>query len=182
MIYFVRHGRKVIADSEQYYNNELAIVDDPLSDNGMRDAERIANYFRDIDIKKIYCSQYVRARQTAEPTALEKNLPIITDGRVNEINNGELGNMSDEEVAKAFPQLWKDFCSHERDVCFPGGDSGESVRIRQDSFLGDIKDEKDDIMVVTHDGYIRLLMCNILGLPVYKRYKFKTTDGMCQHN
>ena len=177
MVYFIRHGRKVKADSKQYYNEQLRIVDDPLSEEGAKDAERIAVFFKDIDIKKIYVSQYKRAYQTAMPTAKDKNLPITIDERVNEINNGELGNMSDEEVAAAFPQLWKDFCSHECDVRFPGGDSGEDVKRRQDNFLDEIKDDKEDIMVVTHEGYIRLLMCNILGLPVYKRYKFKVDMG-----
>ena len=177
MVYFIRHGRKVKTDSKQYYNEQLHIVDDPLSDGGREDAERIAAFFKNIDIKKIYVSQYKRTYQTAQPAAKDKGLTITIEERVNEINNGELGNMSDEQVAAAFPQLWKDFCSHECDVRFPGGDSGEDVKRRQDSFLDEIKDEKEDIMVITHDGYIRLLMCNILGLPVYKRYKFKTQMG-----
>ena len=109
MVYFIRHGRKVKADSKQYYNEQLRIVDDPLSEGGREDAERIAVFFKDIDIKKIYVSQYKRAYQTAMPTAKDKNLPITIDERVNEINNGELGNMSDEEVAAAFSAAMERF-------------------------------------------------------------------------
>ncbi len=177
MVYFVRHGRKVKADSNQYYNKQLRIVDDPLSEEGAKDAERIAAFFKNIDIKKIYVSQYKRAYQTAQPVAKDKELPIIIDERVNEINNGKLRNMSDEQAAAASPEVWSAFMSHECDVRFPGGECGEDVKRRQDSFLNDIKDEKEDIMVITHEGYIRLLMCNILGLPVYKRYKFKVDMG-----
>ena len=177
MIYLVRHGRKVKSTGNQFYNETLSIMDDPLSDEGKKDAERLAEYFKNIDIKKIFVSQYVRTYQTAEPTALQKGLAIIVDGRVNEINTGELRNMTDEEAAAAYPQLWSDIMGRQRDFRFPGGDSGEDVKRRQDSFLDDIMHEKDDVMVVTHDGFIRLLMCNLLGLPVYKRYKLKTQMG-----
>lgn len=178
MIYFVRHGHKEKTSGyDDYYNNDLNIVDEPLSDLGRQDAEALAAYLKDVDIKKIYVSQYKRTRQTAEPTARAKELSIIEDGRVNEINNGKLRNMSDEQIAAAFPQLWSDLKSRERDVQFPGGESGGQVKARQDSFLSDIKDERGDILVVSHDGFIRLLMCNILGLPVYKRSIFKTNMG-----
>lgn len=60
---------------------------------------------------------------------------------------------------------------------FSNGESGEDVIKRQDSFLAAIKSEQGDIAVFTRDGYIRLLMCNLLGLPVHMRYKFRTYMG-----
>ena len=177
MVYFVRHGNKVIGSRDEYYNSKLCIMDEPLSEAGRADAERLAAYFKDVDIKRIIVSEYKRAYETALPTSKQKNIPITVDRRVNEINNGEIRNMTDDEIAAKYPQLWSDFQSHARDFRFPGGESGEEVKLRQDSFLNDIKHEKGDILVVSHDGFIRLLMCNILGLPVYKRYIFKTTMG-----
>lgn len=178
MIYFVRHGNRSFSQNyKEFYNETLRIVDEPLNDRGMNDAENIAAYFKDIDIKKIYVSQYIRTHQTAAPTAKAKGLAVIEDERVNEINNGVLRDMSDEEIALKYPDVWNAFINHTCDVCFPEGESGEDVKRRQDSFLNDIKSEKCDILVVSHDGFIRLLMCNILGLPVYMRYKFKSNMG-----
>jgi broad specificity phosphatase PhoE len=178
MIYFVRHGRKEKSETyDHYYNETLRIMDEPLSDKGKDDAERIAAYFKDITVKKIIVSQYKRTYETAVPTAEDKGIPVTIDARVNEINNGVLRNMTVEEVAAKYPELWRELMSGDRDVRFPGGDSGADVKKRQDSFLSEMKSEKDDILVVSHDGFIRLLMCNILGLPVYKRYRFKTNMG-----
>lgn len=178
MVYFVRHGHRPFSqDYDEYYNEALKIVDEPLNEQGKEDAERIAAYFKDIPIKKIYVSQYIRTRQTADPTARSKGITVIEDERVNEINNGDIRDMPDEEIMSKYPELWSDFMSHSRDVRFPGGESGEEVKKRQDSFLEEIKREKEDILVVSHDGFIRLLLCNILGLPVWKRYKFKTDMG-----
>lgn len=178
MVYFVRHGNRSFSQNyNEYYNKTLRIVDEPLNEKGEQDAKSIAAYFKDVDIKKIYVSQYIRTRQTAAPTANAKGIAVIEDERVNEINNGDIRDMSDEEVISKYPKLWDDFTSHRCDVRFPGGESGEDVKIRQDSFLNDLRSEKGDILVVSHDGFIRLLMCNILGLPVWKRYKFKTYMG-----
>jgi broad specificity phosphatase PhoE len=178
MVYFVRHGsRDFSTDYNEHYNRELDIMDDPLNEKGKADALRLASHFSSIDIKRIIVSEYKRTYQTALPAAEQKGLPIVTDRRVNEINNGVLRNMPDGEVAEKYPQVWSDFTRHVRDVRFPGGESGEDVKTRQDSFLNDIKTEQDDILVVSHDGFIRLLMCNILGLPVYQRHRFKTYMG-----
>lgn len=173
MVYFVRHGHKAEGD---HYNAELNILDDPLSGEGQSDALRLADYFSGIDVRKIIASAYRRTQQTAAPVARRKGLEIRIDARVNEINNGELRNMTGDEAA-AYPELWRDFSQHRRDVRFPGGESGEDVKKRQDSFLRDMEREDGNVLVVSHDGFIRLLMCNLLGLPVYMRHRFKTNMG-----
>jgi broad specificity phosphatase PhoE len=172
MIYFVRHGRKAKGN---YYNETLGFTDEPLSDEGLRDAKRVAEYFSNIDISKIIVSEYQRTYQTALPTAQEKGLPIAVDGRVNEMNIGKLAGMTEEQAEAAFPEFWKKLLEHKEDLQFPGGECGADVLARQDSFLNEMKYEKENIMVVSHDGFIRILLCNILGLLPYMRYKFKTS-------
>ena len=174
MIYFVRHGNKAVGDN---YNAELNICDDPLSEKGHGDAQRIAAFFRDIDIKRIYASEYVRAQQTAAPTAKEKGLPVIVDARVNELQGGMFHRMSEDEAQAAYPELWHKYINHLCDIQYPDGESGADVKRRQDSFLADMEKEQEDILVVSHDGFIRILMCNLLGLPVVSRYKFVTEMG-----
>ncbi len=174
MIYFARHGHKAIGD---YYNETLRIADDPLNEKGLEDAERIAAHFRDIPIAKIFASEYVRTQQTAAPAARMKRLPVTVDKRVNEINGGEFHRLSEEEARTAYPDFWREFVAHTHDLRFPGGESGADVIARQNLFLDDMRQEAEDVLVVSHDGFIRVLLCNILGLPVWMRYKFITTMG-----
>ena len=174
MIYFARHGDRAFIDN---YREDMNIVDDPLSEKGHGDAQRIAAYFHNIDIKKIYASEYVRTQQTAAPTAQDKGLPVIVDARVNELNGGMFHRLSEEECKAAHPELWNKYANHICDFQFPGGESGADAKRRQDSFLADMEKEQEDILVVSHDGFIRILMCNLLGLPVFARYKFVTEMG-----
>lgn len=174
MIYFARHGDKAVGD---HYDAQRNICDDPLSEKGHADAQRIAAFFRSIDIKKIYVSEYVRTQQTAGPTSQEKGLPFVVDARVNELQGGDFHRLSEAENKVKHPELWHTYVNHQCDFQFPGGESGADVKRRQDSFLCDMEKETEDILVVSHDGFIRILMCNLLGLPVHMRYKFVTEMG-----
>ena len=174
MIYFARHGDKAVGDN---YNAQLNICDDPLSEKGHGDAQRIAAFFRSIDIKKIYASEYVRTQQTAAPTARDKGLPVVVDPRVNELQGGDFHRFSEAQNEAKYPEVWHTYVNHLSDFQFPGGESGADVKRRQDSFLCDMEKETENILVFSHDGFIRILMCNILGVPVHHRYKFVTEMG-----
>jgi len=174
MIWFARHGDKAVGEN---YNAQLNICDDPLSEKGHGDAERLAAFFRNVDIRKIYASQYTRTQQTAQPIAQEKGLEIIVEARVNEMNGGIMHRRGEEAFAAEYPELWYNYKNHLCDVKYPGGESGAEVKVRIESFLDDLKEETEDILVVSHDGFVRLLLCSILGLPVWMRYKFVTTMG-----
>jgi broad specificity phosphatase PhoE len=170
-LYYVRHGEK---ETSGVYNPKTRHTDPPLTPNGFLQAKRLARYFENRDIQKIYVSRYLRTRQTAAPVAQLKRLPVIEDARIDEIDVGDTETLSYSEIASTYPGFWAAFQGHQQDVRFPGGETGEEVITRQDNFLKDVTTNNEDILVVSHDGFLRLLVCNFLGMPVYKRYLFKT--------
>ena len=52
------------------------------------------------------------------------------------------------------------------------GESGEQVLKRMKSFIAEKLPDDEDIILVTHDGWIRLLISQILDIPVYRRWDF----------
>jgi broad specificity phosphatase PhoE len=171
ILYFARHGEK---KTDGVYNPSIKHTDPPLTAYGFKQAEALADYMKDRDIRAVYTSRYLRARQTAAPTAEMKSLPILEDQRIDEIDTGLIETLSYGEIERAYPEFWEEFQGHRRDVRFPGGETGRDVKTRQNAFLKDIQTKNENILVVSHDGYLRLLVCSFLGLPVYKRYLFKT--------
>lgn len=125
-IFIVRHGDKEKGDC---YNTSLRHQDPPLSDIGVIKAKNLVGYFQNKQIKRIIVSEYLRAEQTALYVAEAKRLEIEKDSRLNEIDNGIIELMSDEEIKEKYPQFWSDFFS--KDVRFPGGETGEEVKARQ---------------------------------------------------
>lgn len=167
--YFIRHADKGAGDC---YNDHLKHQDFPLTEQGKNRAENLARYLECKDIDAVYASEYVRAQQTAGAVAAKKGLPLVVDCRLNEIDNGLIEEMSDEEIKENYPSFWDDFFSFSKDVRFPGGETGEEVKARQQSLLQDLIADGKNAALVSHEGYIRLLICHVLNLPVYERYKF----------
>jgi len=60
----------------------------PLTEKGLKDAERLTEFFRNIPISRIFSSPYLRAVQTVAPLSKERNLPIISDERMREWMGG----------------------------------------------------------------------------------------------
>jgi broad specificity phosphatase PhoE len=169
-IYIVRHADKA---KGEYRNEYLRHQDEPISPGGERKAEKLVEYFENIEVKKILISEYLRTEQTARYLAENKGLRPIQDKRLNEIDNGTIELMSDAQIKEQYPAFWADFYGHAKDVRFPGGETGEEVKARQKDLLDELIRRDEDALLISHEGYIRLLMCHLLGLPVYKRYLFR---------
>jgi broad specificity phosphatase PhoE len=171
-IFLLRHGDKAEGD---YHNPLLKHQDPPLSDKGREQSIAVANYFRQTPIASIYVSSYIRTLQTAQPMAELKQIPPIKDRRLNEIDNGYIHEMSEQEFEKEYPAVWKQYVARTADFRFPGGETGQEVRSRLSEFLEEkLKMHgKDNILIVSHDGLIRVCMTYILDIPVYRRSDFK---------
>jgi broad specificity phosphatase PhoE len=170
VFYFIRHGEK---ETTSVVNSKIHHTDPSLTKRGFEQAQSLVKYFAGIHIDEIYSSEYLRVQQTAKPLAQNRDKPIIVDKRLNEIDNGIIETMADDEIERQFPEFWKDFWDHKKDCRFPGGETGEEVKERQNGIMNEQMREDKTIVFFTHDGFIRILICNILGMPVYHRYKFK---------
>jgi len=114
-----------------------------------------------------------------------KQLQPIEDPRLNEIDNGTIDNMSEQEFKKAYPEIWKQYAAQTADFRFPGGETGGEVRARISEFLDEkLKVHgKDNKLIVSHDGLIRVCMTCILDIPVYRRGDFRIDlCGLTQFN
>lgn len=172
--YVLRHAEKEKGD---YYNPRLRHQDEPISQKGRLDAERLWAYFcTRLPIAAIYVSGYQRTHQTIEYVARQLHLSPIVDERLNEIDNGLIEGLSDQEIQEKFPDVWKAYRERSADFRFPGGESGVEAQQRITAFLEEKRRQhgKEDILLVSHDGWVRLLLCTILGLPVYQRWNFQT--------
>jgi broad specificity phosphatase PhoE len=169
--YIIRHAEKEIGD---FYNPLLRHQDEPISQKGGQDAIRLWSYLCDKEISAIYISAYQRTRQTIEHVAIQSGISPVIDERLNEIDNGCFDGLSDAEIQRSYPETWKAFFERSADFRFPEGETGEEARQRIASLLEEKQQThlNENIALVSHEGWIRLLMCHIMELPVYKRWGF----------
>lgn len=169
--YIVRHAAKEKGD---FYNPELRHQDEPISQKGQEQAEKLVAYFADKGISNIYISAYIRTGQTAAPLARHLGLPALIDERLNEIDNGLFDNASEEEIRERFPAEWQMLREGQADFRFPQGETGAEARKRIVDFLDEKRKTHGDenTIMVSHEGLIRILMCHITNNPVFHRRHF----------
>ncbi|HSV92813.1 MAG TPA: histidine phosphatase family protein, partial [Desulfobacterales bacterium] len=59
------------------------------------------------------------------------------------------------------------------DFRWPGGETGTEALTRIAGYLREQEDRTGDLLVVAHDGIIRLFVCHVLGIPVWRRFGMK---------
>ena len=170
-IYIIRHAEKEYGG---FYNPDLRHQDEPINQRGQEQARKLWSYLCDKQISAIYISAYQRTRQTIEYVAAQLGISPIIDERLNEIDNGVLDNLSEEEVQQKFPDFWKVYRERSADYRFLGGETGEEACSRIASFLEEkrLTHGNANIVLVSHEGLIRQMMCHLMQVPVYKRGNF----------
>lgn len=93
LIYLIRHGEK-----EKLKENPL------LTKLGLKQAQKTAEYFKNIKVKKIYSSPLIRAMQTSEVISKYLKLDFETNDLLKErFNWGDIENQTFSE----FINIWK---------------------------------------------------------------------------
>jgi broad specificity phosphatase PhoE len=171
-LYLLRHAEK---EWGGHFNPALRHQDEPLTANGRRQAQAWAGFFADKGFAAVYVSQYQRTWQTAQPIALRLGLSPVVDERLNELDNGRLEGLTEQSVRETYPDVWQALQSRNADFRFPEGETGAEAQSRVEAFLAAAQRRHADqsVLVVSHDGLIRLWLCCALGLPVYRRWDFK---------
>ncbi len=147
--YFVmRHGQSV----HNVDGTCSAVPDHPhhLTDEGKNDAAKSGERLKSENITVIYCSPYVRTRETAEIVAeaigFDKS-KIIIDERLQEFKFGDF----DGKLFKDY-MAWRKEVGDTVDLRTPNGESVADARQRFSSFYYDIdtRHAGENILVVTH--------------------------------
>lgn len=154
----VRHG-------ETDWNKELRYQgqrDVSLNATGIRQAHRAGEILKDYKPSALFASDLTRTFQTAEIIGKIIGLSPKREPRLREIHFGEWEGKTYPEVLELYPdevKRWRE-CPLEAQV--PGGETLRDVLRRILESLEDICSQTEgNVVIVTHGGPIRLLLCHI---------------------
>ncbi len=124
-------------------------------------AQLVASYSPD----HFYCSPLNRTRQTAEKLNEHLGLDIEIEEKLQEIDFGRWEKLSFEEIAAQDPVRVHQWSKGQSDFTFPGGDQIGDFHKRVHYITQNlIRLPGDTVLVVTHGGVIRTIICQLLGL------------------
>ena len=155
----VRHGR---VDSE-HVGRLIGASDVPLDAVGHRQARTVAERVQAIGYDRPYASPLLRCRQTLE--AISPAVPVRWDEDLREIDFGRWEKHTFQEAAAEDPALADRWAAFDPELTFPGGENlGRFLRRVQAAADRLTADEAETVLVVSHGGVIRVLLCHLLGL------------------
>jgi len=171
-----RHGLTPRSDPEQHLGQKIDIE---LSPAGQAQAVALAVRLDHVRFERIYTSPLVRARETASIIAQRSpGTPMIeADPRLREMDYGHWEGLTYAQIDArdlAERQAWE--ADPARIPC-PGGESGDDVAARVNSFLMDLLAAQEatpaedpamerPVLVVAHSSLNRILVCVALGIAI----------------
>lgn len=173
-IYLLRHGD---IGSEKRYIGKTDIC---LSPVGERQIRELRKKITTLKFDLLYASPLLRCRQTAG--RLELDQPIHYDERLREIDFGAWEGKTFAEISATDPHGVAQWSEGDTDFNFPEGEKIGDFRRRITAFghkLHTISGQ--NILIISHGGVIRHLICNLLHLPYEKYLIFQIDYGRISH-
>lgn len=171
-IYLIRHAES-LANTQGIYQGQTYNTD--LSRHGNKQAQLLAKRFQSIDIDEIIASPLKRTYRTASYVAKEKDLPICVQQAIKETNHGAWEGKYKLEVAKRWPELYQKWRKKPSQAIFPKGETFQATTVRTLSWWCGLMNMNKDILIVTHDNIIRIIVAYVLGLPLDNIWRFHLT-------
>ena len=148
MILLVRHG-----ETEDNARRVMQLPDAPLSAAGIAQARRLAARLAPLGVSRVLCSDFLRARMTAEPLVQATGAPLTLAPLLQERNFGDLRGT-------AYVDLPCD--PFAPDYAPPGGESWDTFHTRVAAAFAEMlayrRREAGNLVVVTHGLLVSALV------------------------
>ena len=176
-LYIVRHGETVWNTLDKMQG----VKDSPLTEKGKHHAQRMWRKLKDLDadFSALYTIDLGRAFDTANLINSSLNLDLKTDERLRERNMGVFEGHSWDFVRENYKDDFRLLVSDDDSYRIPEGESRGDYRDKVISFMEFIaeKHEGENVLAVTHRGFINFFLRIILNIPLNARSGLKINNA-----
>ena len=169
-LFLLRHGRTGM--SGRYVGSS----DVPMSQEGEEQIQSLRYLLARESFDRVLCSPMLRCRRTLE--LLELDCPVEFDPDLREIDFGRWEGKTFQEIAGQDSELVSKWAEWSDDFSFPEGEKLIDFLGRVEKIRRKIPaDGSEKILLISHGGIIRGLICAFLGLPPEKHLLFRVSKG-----
>jgi broad specificity phosphatase PhoE len=161
-IYLVRHGQTAWNKEEIFRGR----TDIPLDETGLKQAELLAEYFKGMEVHRIYSSNLSRAWETALKIAGFHNLKVQPLEGILDMSFGNWEGRPHQEIRENHRDTYRQWVEEPHLVKLPGGEGLDDVRVRAMAAMEEVirNYPGKTVILVTHRVICKVLICAILGL------------------
>ncbi|GAW91512.1 alpha-ribazole phosphatase [Calderihabitans maritimus] len=167
----VRHGHTPWNKGRRYQGHS----DVQLSEEGREQARRLRDRFKETKIDAIYASDLSRALETAQIIAEPHGLIVQQIPELREMNFGVWEGLTFAEIQAQFRELADGWYKNPADLQIPQGETFRQVRDRAYKAVLELvaKHPDETVLVVSHGGTIRAVICAVLDLEMDRIWQFR---------
>lgn len=163
-LYITRHGETV-------WNTEKRMQgwqDSELTARGTENAVCLGESLKEISIDAVYSSPSNRTQKTSKLICGDRNIPIIMDRNLKEINMGEWEGKTQSYIKENYPVEFHSFWNAPQNYIPVGGETFFEMQERVWRVLDRIKSEHNsgNILIVTHSVVIKCLTSIFKNLSI----------------
>jgi len=154
-LYITRHG-------ETQWNTEGRMQgwkNSNLTERGRMNAAALGKSLQNVEFKKVYCSPLDRTKETTELILKGRNVEVVYDENLKEINLGELEGLNQEKIKNIYPEFQSHFWNNPQDYVPISGESFYDVKDRVTKALERIisENQEGNVMIVTHGVVLKTI-------------------------
>lgn len=174
-LWLIRHG-ETEANVAGLYSGHAPT---PLTPKGLAQAQTLGKLLSEAPFDHVLCSALERAQKTAEHVLAQREITIETTPLLNEMFFGDWEMRHHRDLAREDPQNYAAWCSDWQNAIPTNGEGFQafSARIEQViAHLADIKHQQN-ILLVSHQGVLSLLITRLLKMPAASLWHFRVDQG-----
>ena len=169
--YIVRHGQtnwNILGKTQGHGNSNL-------TQQGIDQANDLADTITDYPIDYIYSSDLGRAIETADILANKLNLSVKKTSNLREMGFGVWEGLLIDEIKKDYEDIYKTWRDEPHLVNIPGGETLQFIKDRVDAFISELNEEHENkhIILVTHSVTVRVMLLSFLNSGLENIYRIK---------
>lgn len=174
-IFIMRHCQTELSDKKRL----IGQCDVELSQEGVILAEKIGRDLKKNAFEHIICSGLTRAKQTANIISSYLNIQPESESRLNEINLGQWDGLFIEDIVKKYPEAYEARGRNMIDYRTPDGENFVDLSLRVTDVFNEMLEKPGNMIIVAHKSVNRIILANILGMPLKNISKISQDYGCC---
>jgi len=169
-IILIRHGETEWNSQQRMQGHSNS----DLSSVGQAQIQALGQWMKNVPFDHIYSSDSLRAKQTAEAITQFSGHELQFDRRLREKNLGVFEGLTSEEARERNPEVFRLFKTAGSKYVIDEGESTQQLQDRALEIVDEIriKHPEERVLLVTHGGFIRVVMKHSLGLSLETPTRF----------